>query len=114
MINGVVTAASLLVNGPAAEHAVGMMKTNGLLDSMGLHLNLTEGTPVGNPEGIPTLLSPHSPLSADRLFLGKTLFQAAHINPAEAALEARAQAFMHSVVGRQAVLIWFLAGASFY
>jgi len=52
--DGVVTAASLIVNGGAFESAVDVLKRNPRLDA-GLHLNLTEGCPVTPLDGIPSL-----------------------------------------------------------
>jgi len=51
---GIVTTASLMVNGSAFESAVDMLKQNPGLDA-GLHLNLTEGAPVSAPAQIPSL-----------------------------------------------------------
>jgi chitin disaccharide deacetylase len=63
---GIVTAASLMVNGCAFEAAAGMLKDNPELDA-GLHLNLTEGKPASAYEQIPSLAGPlgflyHHPL----------------------------------------------------
>ena len=51
---GIVTAASLIVNGGAFESAVDILKQNPLLDA-GLHLNLTEGYAVAPHDQIPSL-----------------------------------------------------------
>ena len=51
---GIVTTASLMVNGSAFESAVDMLNQNPGLDA-GLHLNLTEGAPVSAPAQIPSL-----------------------------------------------------------
>jgi len=45
-----------MVNGPAAEHGATLLKDHGYLDLVGLHLNLTEGSPVASPEKVPSLL----------------------------------------------------------
>ena len=52
--DGVVTTASLMVNGGAFESAVAMLKDNSTLDA-GLHLNLTEGKPVSAHEQVSSL-----------------------------------------------------------
>lgn len=52
--DGIVTTASLLVNGRAFDSAVEMLKNNPRLDA-GLHLNLTEGRSVSAHEDIPSL-----------------------------------------------------------
>jgi hopanoid biosynthesis associated protein HpnK len=64
--DGIVTAASLMVNGCAFESAVRLLKDNPELDA-GLHLNLTEGQPASPYERIPSLAGPlgflyHHPL----------------------------------------------------
>ena len=51
---GIVTAASLMVNGGAFESAIETLLANPALDA-GLHLNLTEGRPASPPEHIPSL-----------------------------------------------------------
>ena len=52
--DGIVTAASLIVNGGAFESAVDILKQNPQLDA-GLHLNLTEGYAVTPYDQIPSL-----------------------------------------------------------
>jgi chitin disaccharide deacetylase len=51
---GIVTTASLMVNGSAFESAVEIIKKSPELGA-GLHLNLTEGGPVARPDQIPSL-----------------------------------------------------------
>jgi hopanoid biosynthesis associated protein HpnK len=51
---GIVTAASLMVNGGAFESAIDVLRSTPDLDA-GLHLNLTEGRSVSLPARIPTL-----------------------------------------------------------
>src|SRR5581483_8533181 len=51
---GIVTAASLMVNGGAFESAADILKRNPQLDA-GLHLNLTEGKPVSRHDQISSL-----------------------------------------------------------
>ncbi|HYR41986.1 MAG TPA: ChbG/HpnK family deacetylase [Terriglobia bacterium] len=51
---GIVTAASLMVNGGAFESAIDILNDNPRLDA-GLHLNLTEGRSVSTHEEIPSL-----------------------------------------------------------
>ncbi len=51
---GIVTAASLMVNGRAFESAVALAKANPGLD-VGLHLNLTEGRPMSDRAEVPSL-----------------------------------------------------------
>jgi predicted glycoside hydrolase/deacetylase ChbG (UPF0249 family) len=52
---GIITNASLLVNGSTANEAVEVAKCCGL--SLGLHLNLTEGQPVADAQLVSTLLA---------------------------------------------------------
>ena len=68
--NGVVTSASLMVNGFAAVSAVKKAKLANL--PMGLHLNVTEGAPVSPAASIPSLVVDHGERGA--LFLGKEGF----------------------------------------
>ena len=64
--NGIVTSASLMVNGPAFENAVALAQENPALD-IGLHLTLTELGPVAAPDKVPSLVdqsrrfAPHAP-----------------------------------------------------
>src|SRR3989442_11210561 len=51
---GIVTTASLMVNGGAFESAAGILNDNPKLDA-GLHLNLTEGKPATAYEEIPSI-----------------------------------------------------------
>jgi hopanoid biosynthesis associated protein HpnK len=51
---GILTTASLMVNGPAYEAAVEIAQREQRLD-VGLHLNLTEGRPVAKPASIPSI-----------------------------------------------------------
>ena len=53
--DGIVTAASVMVNGPAFEHAVALAKENPALD-IGLHLTLTELAPVAPPGSVASLV----------------------------------------------------------
>jgi hopanoid biosynthesis associated protein HpnK len=55
---GVVTSASIMANGLAFESAASLAKSNPELD-VGLHLNLTEGSPASHPSDVPTLATSH-------------------------------------------------------
>jgi predicted glycoside hydrolase/deacetylase ChbG (UPF0249 family) len=52
---GIVTSASVMVNGPAFEHAVALAKENPTLDT-GLHLTLTELAPVAPAASVSSLV----------------------------------------------------------
>ncbi len=52
---GVVTSASLIVNGSDSAAAAKRAGERGL--PIGLHINLTEGSPISKPDAIPTLLT---------------------------------------------------------
>ena len=56
MLRGVVTSTSLMANGAAVGPAVALLREHGLLDRVGLHLNLTEGRPLTDPARVPALL----------------------------------------------------------
>lgn len=54
---GVVSSTTIMINQPAAEHAISLLKeVPGLY--VGLHVNLTTGFPVSDPEDIPSLVKP--------------------------------------------------------
>jgi hopanoid biosynthesis associated protein HpnK len=54
--NGIVTSASLLANGEAFAEAADLARgTQGL--SVGVHLNLSDGSPISAPETVPSLLN---------------------------------------------------------
>ena len=56
---GCVTSASLLVNGPGFADAIARLPAAPEL-SLGLHLNLTAGTPVAPPRAVPSLWHPRT------------------------------------------------------
>jgi predicted glycoside hydrolase/deacetylase ChbG (UPF0249 family) len=68
-VNGVLTSATLLVNGSTARSAVALAKNHGL--PLGLHLNLTEGFPVSNANEIGSLLGADPQCNDRPRFLGK-------------------------------------------
>merc|ERR1719502_581876 len=98
---GVVTCTSVMANGAAAAEAIQMARDEGLLHLVGLHLNLTEGRPVSDPQRVSSLLlkegqsQPGTGLKGGPLLLGKMGYRAAcasgAICPEEVAEEARAQ-----------------------
>jgi hopanoid biosynthesis associated protein HpnK len=53
--DGIVRSASVMVNGPAFEHAVQLALENPALDT-GVHLTLTELAPVASPDAVPSLV----------------------------------------------------------
>lgn len=53
---GIVTSTTVLVNRPIAPAQVEELKASGL--GVGVHLNLTLGTPVVNPRRVPSLVNP--------------------------------------------------------
>ena len=54
-VGGIVTSASLMVNGPAFEHAVALARAHPTLD-VGVHLTLTELAPIAPPDSVRSLL----------------------------------------------------------
>jgi hopanoid biosynthesis associated protein HpnK len=54
---GIVTAASLLANGPALDDAIRQAREHPTLD-IGIHLGLVEGAPVLAPKSVPALVGP--------------------------------------------------------
>ena len=68
--DGIVTACSLMANGASADEAVQLFKGANTGVSLGLHVNLTEGRPLSEPERVKSLLD-------GGLFLGKMGFREA-------------------------------------
>ena len=54
---GVLTRCSLMVVGPARDHAVALARSREPLIPVGLHLSLTSGRPISAPETIPDLVN---------------------------------------------------------
>lgn len=54
-LNNSISATSLMVNTPATKHAVALMNKYNL--PVGIHVNITLGKPVSNPQDIPSLLN---------------------------------------------------------
>lgn len=86
---GVVSSCSLMVNGASAEAAAASAKVRGL--PIGLHLNLTEGSPISLPESVSSIIDPAN----GEYMRGKMGFRAAisagAINMADIRREAQAQ-----------------------
>ncbi len=55
--NGIVTRTSIMANGPAFDDACSLALQTSI--PVGLHLNLTFGSPVSSPEKIPSLVNAH-------------------------------------------------------
>ncbi len=64
--NGIVTSTSIMANGPAFDDACSLALQTHI--PVGLHLNLTFGSPVSSPERVPTLVD------TDGRFYGKWTF----------------------------------------
>ena len=90
--NGIVTTATLMVSAPASEDAGRIARSTPSLD-VGVHLTLTYGRPVTDPERIPSLVDPGGAFPRDpAAFLGKeratrdealTEYRAQHVRAAE-------------------------------
>lgn len=93
MLCGIVTNTSIMANMCTADPSLDLLRSNGLLERVGLHLNLSEGTPLSAPSEIPSLVIA-SGTSSPR-FLGKAGFQNAcrdgKIRVEHVRIEARAQ-----------------------
>jgi hopanoid biosynthesis associated protein HpnK len=72
--HGVLSAASLMVAGPAAGQAVALAKRLPGL-RVGLHLTLLEGMPASRPQDIPDLTDLHGRLRADMVALAFALLR---------------------------------------
>ena len=85
---GIVTSASLMVNQPATDYAVGKLRGVPSLD-VGIHLNLCQGRPVLPPRSVPSLVgSDGSFLPPAQMAKKLLLWQA---SPKEIEAEFRAQ-----------------------
>lgn len=71
--DGILTCASLMVTGAAAENAVARARALPML-GVGLHLVLVEGTPALPPERLPDLVGRDGKFRTDMARLGATLF----------------------------------------
>lgn len=73
--DGIVTSASIMVNGPAFAHAVALAREHPTLD-LGVHLTLTELAPLAPPEAVRSLVdeagrfAPHATAFARRYLRG--------------------------------------------
>ena len=84
--DGIVTATTLMVGAPASEDAGRIARSTPSLD-VGLHLTLTYGRPVTDPERIPSLVDPDGAFPRDpAAFLGR-----GRATRDEALIEYRAQ-----------------------
>ncbi len=85
---GVVTSATLMVNMPAARHAVALARDRPDL-GLGLHVNLTLGVPVSDPSSVSSLID------VDGRFFGRSDFERRAVlgkfRGAEVEAEIRAQ-----------------------
>ena len=70
---GILTAASLMVAGPAAADAVARARRLPSL-RVGLHLVLVEGSPVSPPSSIPDLVQPNGQFRTDMARFGAKIF----------------------------------------
>ena len=59
MEGGIVTATSVMMNGPALDHGLALLQQQGLMHRAGLHLVLTEGAPLSG--NIPSLVRAQRP-----------------------------------------------------
>jgi chitin disaccharide deacetylase len=70
---GILTSASLMVNGPAFEEAVALAKAHPSL-SVGIHLVLVHGTPTLPPSEIPDLVNERGAFRDDPVMAGMAYF----------------------------------------
>jgi chitin disaccharide deacetylase len=94
--DGIVTSASLMVTGAGFESAVDTARSEPNLD-IGLHLNLTEGSPVANPSTVPTLADSRGFLYKHPLKLAASLFQrTVSLNDLEREIRAQIEKALNS------------------
>jgi len=88
-LNGVITSTSLLANGPAFDSAAAMSKAHARI-SVGVHLNLTEGRPIGVPREIASLLDSRELFVSGAVRLAKRTLKG-QVNLSEVEQELRLQ-----------------------
>ena len=99
MLLGIVTNTSIMANMDTAGQALDMLRSNGLLGRVGIHLNLTEGRPLSPASEISSLVD------SDHMFLGKGAFHAACLN-GEVQIE-------HVQTEVRAQIQWFIRNVGF-
>ena len=70
---GILSSASLMVSGPAFEHAVALARENPGL-AVGLHVTLVDGYPVMRPSEIPSLVGENGTFGSDPAMAGLRYF----------------------------------------
>ena len=94
--DGVLTAASLMVAGPACADAVARARRLPML-RVGLHLVLVEGRPVLPPSALPDLITPGGLFRTDMTRMGVEIFFRADVRRQLAAeIEAQFKAFLQT------------------
>ena len=88
-VEGILTAASLMVGAPAATRAVELARRLPRL-AVGLHLALVDAAPVLPPSAVPDLVDKHGRFRANMAFAGATIFFLPHVRKQMEA-EVRAQ-----------------------
>jgi hopanoid biosynthesis associated protein HpnK len=92
-VNGILTAASLMVGAPACDDAVERARRLPRL-GVGLHLTLVEGSPVLPPEQVPGLVGSDGRFSTDAVKFGTALFFSSELRrQAEAEIAAQFEKF---------------------
>ena len=99
--NGIVTNTSIMANGPFSKEAIEIFKKEKLLNTIGLHLNLTEGLSISNYNNIKTLVDNNT-----NKFIGKLNFRYKYnkglIKKEEILIEIEAQ------------IKWFISNIGYY
>ncbi len=85
--DGIVTSASVLVNTPAVQDALTRADTLGL--SIGLHANLTLGTPICDPQTLPSLVDSNGCFFNKTTFVQRLFFGQINLNDVKRELNAQ-------------------------
>lgn len=86
--DGILTSTTLIVNTPHADEAASMWKKHTPQLGIGLHINLSYGAPISNPDEVPSLVE------SDGIFCTSyeaVVEKSATFDPAELAIEINAQ-----------------------
>jgi chitin disaccharide deacetylase len=86
--NGIVTSTTVMINMPYAEESLRMAREQAPDLGVGLHLNLTAGTPLSAPNLVPDLVDKNGEFLSRETLLPKL----SSIDPGQLACEIQAQA----------------------
>ncbi len=94
--NGIVTSTTLMANGPAFENATGRARTEQKL-GIGVHLNLSEGTPISDPSQLSPLINEWGRFHLSPVqMLRKLMAKGIRLSKVEMELRAQIEKVLHA------------------